>query len=97
MNGNIRLKLQAILEDSGDFTIYGCDKGPIEKDGDRFEYVWEFTVNATNVPDLIALLGGFKGEDLLEIIKRDWKPLEGSGLEKKIRESGIPYNLDIDR
>ena len=46
MNGNIRLRLQAILEDNGDFTIYGCDRGPKNDDGDRFEYIWEFTVNA---------------------------------------------------
>ena len=97
INGNILLKLKAILEDNGDFTIYGCDRGPKNVDGDRFEYIWEFTVNALYVPGLITLLGGADGNDLLEIIERDWKPVEGEGLEKKIRENGIPFNLEIQQ
>ena len=96
MNGNIRLKLQAILEDNGDFTIYGCDRGPKNADGDRFEYIWEFTVNALHVPKIITLLGGTDGDNLLEIIERDWKPVQGEGLEKKIRESGIHFKLNIE-
>ena len=96
MNGNIRLKLQAILEDNGDFTIYGCDRGPKSADGERFEYIWEFTVKALRVPEIIALLEGTDGGDLLEIIERDWKPVQGEGLEKRIRESGIPYNVSTD-
>ena len=97
MNGNIRLRLQAILEDNGDFTIYGCDRGPKNDDGDRFEYIWEFMVKGANVPELVRLLGGTDGDDLLKIIERDWKPVQGEGLERRIRESEIPYNLDIDR
>jgi len=96
MNGNIRLRLQAILEDNGDFTIYGCDRGPKNDDGDRFEYIWEFTVNALHIPGLITLLGGADEDNLLEIIERDWKPVQGEGLEKRIRESGIPYGFFID-
>jgi hypothetical protein len=96
MNGNIRLKLQAILEDNGDFTIYGCDRGPKNVDGDRFEYIWEFTVKALHVSEIVTLLGGADGVDLLEIIERDWKPIQGEGLEKRIRESGIPYGFFID-
>ena len=96
MNGNIRLKLQAILEDNGDFTIYGCDRGPKNAVGDRFEYIWEFTVKALHVPEIIALLEGTDRDDLLEIIERDWKPVQGEGLEKRIRESGIPYGFFID-
>ena len=96
MNGNIRLKLQAILEDNGDFSIYGCDRGPKNADGDRFEYIWEFTVKALHVSELITLLGGADGDDLLEIIERDWKPVQGEGLEKRIRESEIPYGFFID-
>ena len=97
VNGNIRLKLQAILEDSGDFTIYGCDRGPKNAVGDRFEYIWEFMVKGANVPELVRLLGGTDGDDLLKIIERDWKPVQGEGLERRIRESELPYNLDIDR
>ena len=95
MNGNIRIKLQAILEDNGDFTIYGCDRGPKNADGDRFEYIWEFIVKDLHVPELVRLLGGTDGDDLLEIIERDWKPVQGEGLEKKIRENGIPFSFDM--
>ena len=97
MNGNIRLKLQAILEDNGDFTIYGCDRGPKNTDGDRFEYIWEFTVKAQHVPKLVVLLGGMADEDLLKIIERDWRQVQGEGLEKFIRESGISFCFFIDR
>ena len=97
MNGNIRLKLQAILEDNGDFTIYGCDRGPRNAVGNRFEYIWEFTIKAQHVQEIVGLLGGMTNDDLLEIIERDWKPTQGEGLEKLIRESGISYNLEIER
>ena len=97
MNGNIRIKLQAVLEDNGDFTIYGCDRGSKNTDGDRFEYIWEITVKAANVPEIITLLGGTDGDDLLKIIEQDWKPVQGEGLEKRIRESEIPYNLEVDQ
>ena len=96
MNGNISLELQAILEDNGDFVIYGCDRGPKNEMGDRFEYIWEFTVKLEHVPEVLALLGGTDGDELLEIIERHWKQIEGSRLEEKIRKSGIPFRLDID-
>jgi len=97
MNGNIRLKLQAILEDNGDFTIYDSDEGPRNAVGDRYEYIGEFTIKAQYVQEIVGLLGGMTGDDLLEIIERDWEPTQGEGLEKLIRESGISYNLVIER
>ena len=97
MNGNVQLRLQAILEDNGDFTIYGCDIEPRNPDGERFEYIWEFTVKSSHVPELVTLLGGMDGDDLLAIINRDWKAVQGEGLEQIIRESGMPYDSNIDR
>ena len=54
-------------------------------------------MKAAYVPEIITLLGGTDGDDLLKIIEQDWKPVQGEGLEKRIRESEIPYNLEVDQ
>jgi hypothetical protein len=87
-NGDVWLNLSCGFNEAGDFVIAGHDLGS------DFTYEWWTTVMAADVPALIALLGGSPGDDLLEIMVRDWVPLEGDGLEKLIRESDVPSQFE---
>jgi len=49
------------------------------------------------LPRVLELLGGAPGDDLLDLIERDWVPKEGAGLERIFRDSGIPYDLETWR
>lgn len=89
MNGDLGLNLRCRFDQVGNFLIEGQD---LTKDT---EYSWTFTVESKDVDALRVLLGAGQGEDLLDVIERDWKPLEGHGLEKLIRESGIPNDLAV--
>jgi len=91
-NGDIWMSLWASINDEGDFVIEGHDLGP----GDS-EYEWITVVRAEHIPALITLLGGNADDDLLDIVERDWKPVEGAGLERRIRESEIPNELEVWR
>lgn len=97
MNGDVHLHLWAGVDDDGNFSISGFDVGPSDEWGDPSEYEWDTTVRCGNVAALVELLGGVLGQDVLEIIQRDWVPQEGDGLERLIRESGIPCETLIWR
>jgi hypothetical protein len=47
------------------------------------------------VTEIITLLGYADGDELLKIIERDWKHVQGEGLEKIIRVNGIPEDPSI--
>jgi hypothetical protein len=97
MNGLMHLSLLALVDDEGDFMTIGSDDGKTSPDSERTSYGWEFTVAKKDVPAVVALLGGKENENILDIVRRDWVPVEGEGLERKIRESGIEYTLYVDR
>ena len=95
MNGEVHLNLWARVDEEGNLSIEGQDLGPRDEDGDLAEYEWSTFVAAQDVPAVAQLLGASDGEDVLDIISRDWLRVEGSGLEKLIRVSGIPYRTDV--
>ena len=95
MNGEVHLNLWARVDEEGNLSIEGQDLGPRDEDGDLAEYEWSTFVAAQDVPAVGRLLGASDGEDVLDIISRDWLSVEGSGLEALIRASGIPYRTDV--
>jgi hypothetical protein len=95
MNGEVHLNLWASINDGGDFSIEGQDLGPRDEEGDLAEYEWTTTVTREHVPALIQLLGGTPGDDVLQIVKRDWVRIEGQGLEQLIRESDVPCMTEV--
>jgi hypothetical protein len=97
MNGDISMNLWATIDDEGNLLIEGQDLGPVDEDGDMNEYEWVTMVAAELLPRVLELLGGAPGDDLLDLIERDWVPKEGAGLERMIRDSGIPYDLETWR
>lgn len=92
MNGSVRLQRWAGFAEDGAFEISGCDVDLGERD---FEYEWTTRVEATAVPALCALLGASSPADLLDVLRRDWVPVEGEGLEAAIRASDVPSSLFV--
>ena len=86
-NGELWLNLSCGLNEQGDFVIAGHDLGP------GTEYEWWTPVAAVDIPTLIELLGGAPEDDLFEILEREWVPVEGDGLERKIRSSVVPSSF----
>ncbi|GEM_PF-483009 len=88
-HNNVSMHYWASMCEDGDFTLNGLDLG-VGESNDDFEYEWIVTVNAEDVPSLRALLGCEDGEELFDVLRRVWLPVEGVGLEKLIRESTVP-------
>ena len=97
MNGDTHLHLWAKVGGGGDFSIEGYDLGPTGEWGDCSEYEWIVEVKKSDLPSLVALLGGAPNQDILDVIERDWAPTEGDGLERLVRESGISFNTAVWR
>lgn len=89
--GKDRRHLSAYVDERG-LHIDGQDLGPgtgmVSDDG---EYEWSRTFATGDVPQVVALLDGQPGEDVLDVLTR-WvgKTYE---LEKRIRESDIPSDM----
>jgi uncharacterized protein (DUF1810 family) len=86
-NGEVTLTLECELGAHGDFRVMSCDYGA----GDSFE--WETLVNHRHVDDLVAFLGEESDQHIMNVVERDWQPVEGYRLERAIRMSGIPYEF----
>lgn len=86
--------LGAFVDGSGALRVHGQDLGPgtamVSSDG---EYEWFMTVAAGDVHRLVALLGGQPGDDVLELLERDWTGSRSYDFERVLRESGIPVKL----
>jgi hypothetical protein len=83
--------LWAYVDEEGALHIDGQDLGPstavISSDG---EYEWFATYAAEHVPEIIALLGGRNGEDVLDLLAREWSGPRSYSLEERLRKSNIP-------
>ena len=87
--------LGAYVDGDGNLHIDGQDLGPgtamVSSDG---EYEWFETIAAGDVPRVIALLDGEPGTDLLDLLEGHWTGLQSYELERRLRESGIPRNIN---
>jgi hypothetical protein len=86
--------LGAYLDAAGALHVDGHDIGPgtapVSSDG---EYEWFKTIAAGDVPRLLAVLGGDPGDDVLDVLARDWTGPRSYDFERRLRESGIPVKL----
>lgn len=67
--------MEARLTEDGDLIIEGHDIGPSVQRfwGARFrECEWAILVRAANVPQLVAVLGGSKGDDVLSLLSSQY-------------------------
>jgi hypothetical protein len=88
-HNEVSMHFWATLREDGSFTLNGLDLGVGPSNGD-FEYEWIVTVKAEDLPALRVLLDCQDGEDLFDVLRRVWLPVEGAGLEKLIRDSTVP-------
>ena len=86
--------LGAYVDAGGALHIDGQDLGPgtamVSGDG---EYEWFMTIAAGDVPRLLPRLGGQPGDDVLDVLVRDWTGPQSYDLERLLRTSGIPVAL----
>ena len=90
------LSLWAYLDTEGRLHIDGQDLGPVTKfvSGDG-EYEYFKTITAQDVPQVIKLLGGKPGDNVLDLLEQNWSGEKSYKLESLLAESGIPVALGI--
>ncbi len=95
-SGHDHRHLEAYLDPQGCLHIDGHDLGPgtspVSEDG---EYEWFETFDAADVPRLVALLGGARGEPVLALLARSFTGERSYELERIVRESGIPAHRHV--
>lgn len=88
------LHLRAVLERDGELRIEGQDLGPVtaamSPDG---EYEYFYTIRANDVPALVIALGGIPGDDILALLEERWAGEQSYGLDREIRDSGVPFTF----
>ena len=85
--------VDAYLEE-GDLRIDGQDLGPatapMSSDG---EYEWFVRVPADWLPRAVVALGGVEGEQILDVLARDYSGRAAYSVRKKLEDAGIPAKL----
>jgi hypothetical protein len=86
--------LGAYLDATGALHVDGHDLGPgtapVSGDG---EYEWFEVIRAVDLPRLVAALGGDPGDDVLDLLARDWTGPRSYDFERRLRESGVPVKI----
>ena len=84
------LSLWSYLDAEGRLHIDGQDLGPVTKsispDG---EYEYFKTVAKEDIPRLVKVLGGKPGDDILDLLAKNWTGEKSYLLENTLRESQI--------
>lgn len=70
----------------------GAGRGAVMESDDG-EGGWRETVVAADVPDVVALLGGDPGTDVLDLIEEHWTGRASHDFQDRLRDSDI----DVDR
>ena len=86
--------LWAHLDQEGNLHVDGQDLGPktaiVSSDG---EYEWFQTINKSELPKLIGLLGGQPEDDVLDVLEENWTGQRAADLEALLRKD----NLEVER
>jgi hypothetical protein len=89
--GRDRRFLDAFLDAEGDLHIDGQDLGPatapVSPDG---EYEWFSTVRSEHVSQLVELLGGDAGADILDLLEKHYTGAGSYELERILRDDDVP-------
>ena len=95
-NGADQRYLDAWLDTAGNLHLDGQDLGPgtaaVSGDG---EYEWFRKIPASEVPRLIALLGGEPGDGILDLLEAHYTGRGSYELERVIRDSDIRSELSV--
>lgn len=86
--------LRAWVGASGDLHLSNEDADPgVAAESDDGERGWRETVVAADVPDVVALLGGDPGTDVLDLIEEHYTGRNADDFQDRLRDSDI----DVDR
>ena len=85
------LFVSAHIRDDGDLEIAGQDLSPPEAFGDEYEYF--ISVKTTDIPTVVAALGGQPGDDILVLLKAHGEQIVSGGEQKWLRSLGIEPDL----
>ncbi len=96
-SGSNSFSLRAYVDGAGCLHIDGQDLGPVTAAGgsDDGEYEYFKTIDAEYIPQVIALLGGKPGDDILELLAQRWSGERSFELERLLSESGIPIQVSV--
>lgn len=90
------LNLWASLDGDGNLQLHGQDLGPVTRsvspDG---EYEYVMTIAAADVPRFVELAGGTPGHNVLQLLADRWSGPASFELERMLRASDIPVELQI--
>jgi hypothetical protein len=88
--------ISAQLTVEGNLVIEGQDLGAgVESfwgKGHR-EYEWYITVRAAHIPQLIAILGGMNGDDVLSLLEKRYAEDEKYASISFLKEQGVPVEF----
>jgi hypothetical protein len=86
--------VDAYLDERGNLKIDGQDLGPatapVSSDG---EYEWIETVPSEHLARAVVVLGGADGEQILDVLARDYRGAAAYGIRQKLDDAGIPVDL----
>lgn len=86
-------RLTARLTEEGDLSIEGHDSGSGVEEilgPGLTEYEWLITVSASEVPRVVATLGGKEGDDVLELLSARCSENEWYASRTFFEQHGIP-------
>ncbi|MHA6523511.1 TY-Chap domain-containing protein [Tessaracoccus sp. G1721] len=86
--------LDVRLRDDGAIEFEAQDLGPVTalvSDDGEYEY-WR-VIDAEHVPDLLELLGAGPGDDVVDLLARDWSGPASFDLEALLRDAPFPVKL----
>ena len=90
----IRSALWARVEDDGSLHLDAQDLGlPPGLMSDDGEYEYFRTIAPEDIPALIELLDGRPGEDVLDLLARDWSGDRSFGLEALLTQA--PFSVQL--
>ncbi len=86
--------VDAYFDEDGNLKIDGQDLGPgtapMSSDG---EYEWIVTVPADWLARAVVILGGAEGEQILDVLARDYRGPGAYGIRRKLVDAGVPVEL----
>ena len=89
-------RLWAELDSEGNLQLHGEDIGPktaiVSSTG---EYEWFETVQKTDLPKLIALLGGKPNDHILDVLEKNWTGPRAGKFETLLHESDIDVVISV--
>ena len=96
-SGSNKFNLRVYIDEAGCLHIDGQDLGPVTASGgsEDGEYEYFKTIDAKYIPQVVTLLGGKPGDDILQLLAQNWSGERSFELERILGKSGIPIRVSV--